>query len=606
MAARQHQAIVELGELALGGLGSAALAGRAVEAAARTLGLAWAAVRGEGLDAEHGTRPAGAACASVPVPVAPDARATLSGCAPPGRELGDDEVSFLRSVANILAATVRRERSDAALLASREQLRAVLDNTEAVIYIKGPDLRYRLVNRRFRELFGEHLPETGGFTTADIVDAHTSAAITANDRHVLQTGEPIEVEQAVPTPGGEERVYVSLMFPVRDGRGGVAGVGGIAVDVSERRRAEREREALEARMHQAQRLESVGQLAGGIAHDFNNLLAVIRNYAGFIADELPEGTQARDDVEQVRRATERATALTQQLLLFSRQELARAEVLDINAAVLQTEQLLRRTLGAQVALHTDLGEGLPRVEIDPGLVEHVLINLALNARDAMPAGGSLTIRTAPRSDGAGAVLEVADTGAGMAPEVVARAQEPFFTTKPQGEGTGLGLATAHGVVARAGGTLELRSAPGAGTVVTIALPAAPGSAAATGGATVAEEGARGDGRTVLVVEDEEALRTLVVRVLTGHGYAVVAAADAREALAVAERPDLLLTDVVMPGMPGNELAEELRRRWPGLPVLLMSGYTDEADLRGSGVLAKPFDAQALLRRVGASLAGSED
>ncbi len=252
--------------------------------------------------------------------------------------------------------------------------------------------------------------------------------------------------------------------------GKVYGVGLIATDVTEGLRSQEERKDLEARLHRVDRLESIGRLAGGIAHDFNNLLAVIRNYAQFLIEDLPEGSQSREDLEQIRRAVDRATSLTRQLLIFARKERSAPRPLQLNEIVGDTERLLHRTLGEDIHLRTRLDHGLPPVELDPGQAEQVLINLALNARDAMPTGGTLTISTA-RGDGDTVLLSVSDTGTGMSDEVADRAFEPFFTNKPEGKGTGLGLAMVYGVITGAGGNVDLETAEGEGTTLTLSLPA---------------------------------------------------------------------------------------------------------------------------------------
>ena len=358
------------------------------------------------------------------------------------------------------------------------------------------------------------------------------------------------------------------------------------------RREQEERERLETRLAQAQRLETVGQLAGGIAHDFNNILAVILNHAHFVHRELPEGSPLRDDVKQISHAAERASELTRQLLIFSRRDPAVPQTVDVNALVEETERLLRRTIGERVALATSLCEDRCYVEADPSQLEHVLLNLVVNARDAMPDGGTITI--ASERDGERIVLTVADEGAGMEPEVVARAFEPFFTTKPKGRGTGLGLATVYGTITDAGGEVRIDSAPAEGTTVRIAMPAvgAPAAPPPDDG----PENADGAGATVLLVEDEAAVRRLTRRILESGGFRCLDAADGDEALelfaAHRDEIDLVLTDVVMPRMSGPELAERIGDGGP--PVLYMSGYADE---RLPGTIEKPFAADELLRRV---------
>jgi two-component system, cell cycle sensor histidine kinase and response regulator CckA len=368
-----------------------------------------------------------------------------------------------------------------------------------------------------------------------------------------------------------------------------------------------ERKRLEAQLRQSQRLESVGQLAGGIAHDFNNFLSVIRGYARFLLDGLDEEDARRSDAAEIEKAAERASRLTSQLLVFSRNEVVQRRVVDMAEVLGGLTSLLARTLGENVSFQTDAERPLSRVVADPTQMEQVLVNLAVNARDAMPSGGELRIELANVTeglDGADAVrLTVRDTGAGMAPEVVEHAFEPFYTTKPKGEGTGLGLATVYGIVTQTGGTIEIDSAPGKGTTIELLLPATdaePDTPPASGnGAAGAKRG-----ETVLVVEDEAAVRRLTCRILAREGYTVLDAADGPRALATWDEHsgeiDLLLTDVVMPGMSGKELADRL-----GIEPVFMSGYTDDVISRhgmdGLRLVQKPFDAHTLLGAVRSAL-----
>jgi signal transduction histidine kinase/ActR/RegA family two-component response regulator len=388
-----------------------------------------------------------------------------------------------------------------------------------------------------------------------------------------------------------------------------------------------DRALLENQLQQAQRLESLGQLAGGVAHDFNNLLAVILNYTAFVSEELQAAvdrgehgwSQVNDDVVQIQRAAERAIALTHQLLTFGRREVVQPKLLNLNAVVRDLEALLRRAIGAHVLLTVNLQPGLWTVLIDPGQVEQILINLAVNARDAMSAGGMLRIETAnvtvdeeygtrlhPLPAGSYVRVRVADTGTGMPPEVVRRAFEPFFTTKPEGAGTGLGLATVYGIVTQAGGHIEIDSEPGHGTLITALLPAVDtsGTLPVAGESHPAQVSRPANGETVLLVEDEEAMREVSRRILQRSGYRVLDAADGQSALRIAasqqDRIDLLITDVVMPHMLGKEVAERVRLFHPEARVLYMSGYArpvlaEQGTLdRTVALLSKPFSEAELL------------
>lgn len=395
----------------------------------------------------------------------------------------------------------------------------------------------------------------------------------------------------------------------------------------ERLRAEAEQEKLRNQVHQAQRLESLGQLAGGIAHDFNNLLAVIINYASFVADDLEAAVAVdgderwrgtREDIKQIRIASERAAQLTHQLLAFARREVVQPEVVDVNRVVEDVQQLLRRTLGEHIELRSSLAEELHPVLIDPGQVEQILVNLAVNARDAMPNGGVLTIDTAnvevdeqyasSRAEltaGPHMRLRVSDTGVGMSTDVLEQAFDPFFTTKPAGQGTGLGLATVYGIVKQAGGYAQVYSEQGVGTTFTALLPASGRPLGQPGSAS--EAGRTAGGETVLLVEDEKALREVTRRILAAGGYRVIAAANGPEALAVAAEQadtiDLLLTDVIMPQMAGTQLARRVQELRPSLRVVFMSGFAqpilDSSELLEDGVelIEKPFSALELLGKI---------
>ena len=387
-------------------------------------------------------------------------------------------------------------------------------------------------------------------------------------------------------------------------------------DISERAESEREK-ALQEQLDRARRLESVGQLAGGIAHDFNNILGVIMNYAEFVADELDADSQAHQDVEEIRRAAERAAALTRQLLIFSRREVAKPEVMYLRNVIADLENLLRRALGERIELETHFGSERMPVLIDPGQIEQVLVNLAVNARDAMPDGGRLVIEI-ERADldeeyaymhpdtepGAYVRLKVSDTGMGMSPETVEKVFEPFFTTKS--DGTGLGLATVYGIVTGAGGRIDVYSEPGMGTTIKIHLPIV--SETPSEDEPEVHERSEGRGEVVLVVEDEPGVLRMAERILGRAGYSVIGTSNAAEAVEICERQgqplDLLLTDVIMPEMLGTELVERLESIRPGLKVVFMSGYSHAvlapqalADEGDRAFIEKPFSAKGLLETV---------
>jgi PAS domain S-box-containing protein len=397
---------------------------------------------------------------------------------------------------------------------------------------------------------------------------------------------------------------------------------GLAVhlqDVTERKR-------MEAQLAQAQKMESVGRLAGGIAHDFNNLLSVILGYTEVAMNTLPEESQTRADLEQVKQAGDRASELTKQLLSFARRQIVQPQVIDVNDQILTMQKLLGRLIGEHIALEHELAPGPERVRIDRGQLEQVLLNLVVNARDAMPSGGRIQIGTRvdhleeeytrlhpPMLPGPHVRLWVRDNGEGIAPEALPHVFEPFFTTKEVGQGTGLGLATCYGVVTQAGGHIWVESAQGQGTTFQIYLPAAADAQAPVAAAAAPVGAAQGGSERVLVVEDEALVRELATRALRAQGYAVLVAETPARALEIAAEAryemDLLVTDMVMPGMSGKELAAQLTALNAGIKVLFVSGYAEnyivQQGLVAPGVhfLPKPFTPAVLAQKVRAVLDG---
>jgi PAS domain S-box-containing protein len=403
--------------------------------------------------------------------------------------------------------------------------------------------------------------------------------------------------------------------PIRDATGAATGASAIERNITHRLALERERRVLETRLNQSERLESLGRLAGGIAHDFNNLLAVILNYANFVSEELEGNSAARADLGQIRAAAERASELTRQLLAFARREVLQPQVVNLNNVIADVERLLRRTIDEKVELLISLNPEPWLVEADPGQLEQVLVNLAVNARDAMPEGGTLTIdtdnveidagyaETLPTlAPGSYVQLRVSDTGCGMEGYVLEHIFEPFFTTKPPGEGTGLGLPMVFGIVTQNGGDIQLYSELGFGTTCRVLLPStdrAPSVARLAPPPRIVH-----GSETVLVVEDEDALREVVRRILARNGYEVLVSVGGREAIALAERHDsidLLLTDVIMPNMLGKEVAVKIQELHPGTPVLYMSGYARPVlgSTLGEAIelIEKPFSEHLLLSKV---------
>jgi PAS domain S-box-containing protein len=445
-----------------------------------------------------------------------------------------------------------------------------------------------------------------------LVDPEFHAELEAKVGHAYECGGDFEFEYRLRRPDGRTLWMMSRgrAFRAEDGP---ARVVGVSIDISELKAAEAAREKLEQQLGQAQGLEAVGRLAGGVAHDFNNLLLAIRGYGELALSAIDDGGDPREDVEEMLAAADRAATLTRQLLAFSRKQLLQPEILDLNEVVREMEKLLGRLIGEDVELATLLPPGEVYVDADRGQLGQVIANLAVNARDAMPHGGRLGIEvgtaevgadhTAGLSPGRYASLVVSDTGEGMDAATAAQVFEPFFTTKA--EGTGLGLATVHGIVTQSGGSIFVDSEPRHGTTFRIFLPLA--EQVASPRSTPVPAGKRGSGETILLVEDDPLVRPIVARMLETWGYRVLVAEEGGQALDLAERVngpiDLLLSDLVMPGMGGREVAERLGRLRPGIRVLHMSGYTDDAVVRravpdrGAAFIQKPFGSDELARRI---------
>ncbi len=432
----------------------------------------------------------------------------------------------------------------------------------------------------------DELTQTGGFGLADFCDIH----------HVLKNGKSIEVDMAVHWIEYAGKI-AGLVVP-QDGSG---------------------RRQLEEQLRQAQKMEAVGMLAGGIAHDFNNLITIINGYSQMVLGNLLANDENRSSVEQIMKAGERAAELTRQLLTFSRRQVARPKALDLNTVVASTAVMLRRLIGEHIELRIVEGPDLGKVHADPGQLEHVILNLAVNSRDAMPNGGTLILETqnvemeepcagsnVKIAPGRYVMLAVTDTGTGMDEQTRSHLFEPFFTTKAQGHGTGLGLSTAYGIVKQSNGEIVIYSEPEQGTCVKIYFPAVAEAAVEDPGENIPEPVLSGT-ETILLVEDEEAVRKLVRRTLEQQGYKMVVAASGTEALELAQnhpgRIQLVITDVVMPQMGGQQLAGRLKALRPDIQVLYVSGYTESAVVsngslaKGDTFLQKPFTPLALMRCV---------
>jgi two-component system cell cycle sensor histidine kinase/response regulator CckA len=488
----------------------------------------------------------------------------------------------------------------------------VLDSTPVGFALLDRDLRYRRVNPALAAFNGLPVDALIGKTVREVMPGAANQ-IEPSFRQVLSTGVAVidqERNGTSPTEPNKQRHWLSSNYPLRSKSGEIIGVGVTVIDETDRRR-------LEAQLRQSQKMEAVGQLAGGIAHDFNNLLTVIRSYGQLLAMELKSDEPLRHLAEEIDAAAVRAAALTRQLLAFSRQQVMQPRLVDLNTTVGGIEKMLQRLVMSDVVVETSLDPDVGAVHVDQGQLEQVLMNLATNARDAMPNGGRFIIATRnavvdpqfPHRDaeleippGSYVVLSVSDTGVGMTPAVQAHIFEPFFTTKDPGKGTGLGLPMVYGIVRQSGGFVSCYSEVGRGTTFRIYLPQVDGAPESTAiPAATSRTGGRGE--HILLVEDDDALRAATQYYLNRSGYVVTMTADGAEALRAMEESatpvDLVMTDVVMPGMNGRELAESLRTVYPTMRVLLTSGFTQDALLRrhalpdGMAFLEKPYSLEAL-------------
>src|SRR3989475_1106955 len=498
-----------------------------------------------------------------------------------------------------------------ALGESEDRFHAFMDNSPAVAFMKDEDGRFVYVNQLFERFFKLTRLQWMGKTDFDLWPEETARQLRDNDRAILAEDRPAEIFETFPGPDGILRNWLVFKFPVKD-HAGRRFLGGMAVDITERRH-------LGQQLRQALKMETIGKLAGGVAHDFNNLVTIITGDSDMVLSRIGPEDPMRRDIEQIKKAGDRAHSLTRQLLAFSRRQMLQPKVLDLNAVVSNLEPMLHRLIGENIELAIVLKPGLGQVKADPGQLEQVLMNLTINARDAMPHGGKLLFETdnatldevyarqhIPTQPGSYVRLAVSDTGCGMDEATQSRIFEPFFTTKEQGKGTGLGLSTVYGIVKQHDGYIAVDSEVGRGTTFTIYLPRVEDAVEPVVGGAGPDGSPRGE-ETILLVEDEGDVRELAREILEKSGYAVLEAANGPDALRIAARHEgvihLLLTDVVMPQMSGRELARRLVRTRPEVRVLYTSGYIDENMMRRSVVdqdtalLKKPFSSDALVRRV---------
>jgi PAS domain S-box-containing protein len=565
------------------------------------------------------------ACWSVPISsTSGDVLGSFANYYTERRDPSPEDVRIVEIASHLAGIAVERSRNLEALGQSTRLLQQVLETLPVGVWVVGPSGRIVYGNAAGQQLWGgTRYVGIDGFDQFKGWWVESGRPIAPDEwaaNRALRSGE-ITLNELIRIQGfdGSERVILNSAVPITGAGGKIEGAIVLNQDVSEQRAAEEALRRSEEQLRQAQKMEAVGQLAGGIAHDFNNLLTAILSYCDLLLEEVRQGDPIRSDVEQIRQAGLRAAGLTRQLLAFSRRQVLQPKVLSLNNVVAETDGMLRRLIGADIVLDVTCDPGLWYALADPGQIELVLMNLVVNARDAMPHGGRLTISTSNREvtgdssvrpngmrAGSYVALEVSDTGVGIDLANQARIFEPFFTTKDPGKGTGLGLSTAYGIVQQSGGHITLESAPGRGATFTVLLPRHIGNDPPAA-SKVDRRRLPGGTETLLLVEDEAAVRSSARRLLERQGYSVLEARHGADALRIVEESgrsiDLVVTDLVMPEMGGKELAERLRAHRPGLKILFMSGYTEKAIAAdgvmppNTGFVEKPFTVEQLMRRL---------
>ena len=518
---------------------------------------------------------------------------------------GDDELAFLAGAINGMLEDLQQTEVDRD--EGRARLSMIIEKMPAVLWTTDKDLRFTSSVGAGLANIGLRPNQIAGLTLQEYFHNDDPGFPPVAAHLKALAGEPISYEM-----DWDKRTFESYVQPMRDSEGDVTGIIGIALDVTERKH-------LAEQLRQSQKMQAVGQLAGGVAHDFNNLLMVVKGHAEILLNRIPPNSPLRSNAESVDRAADRAAALTRQLLAFSRMQVLRPRVLDLNEVVSGMTKMFSRVIGENIDMTFVPGTSLGRVKADPGQIEQVLLNLVVNARDAMPDGGRLTIETSNVhldrnysathhniQPGPWVMLTVTDTGCGMDAQTQARIFEPFFTTKEKGKGTGLGLATVYGVVKQSGGFIYVYSEVGQGTTFKVYLPIVTADVDKEAAEKAPALPPRGS-ETVLFVEDEESVRELVVDYLRDAGYHVLEASDGAQALEMAAHHQgtiqILVTDVVMPRISGRELASQITAARPNIKVLFISGYTDDSIFRhgvlqgGVAYLQKPFNLKAIAQKI---------
>jgi PAS domain S-box-containing protein len=540
----------------------------------------------------------------------------------------DEEGNLAGGVHVMSDITERMEAEEAiritqeALGQERDLLNSLLDNIPDQIWIKDTNSKFVRTNKATALWFGLSDPDQvvgkGGF---DFFTEEFARQEYEGEQELIRSGKTVVGKEAKETWPDREDTWVSTTkVPLCNPEGDIIGIIGISRDVTEHKK-------LEEQFRQSQKMEAVGRLAGGVAHDFNNMMTVVIGYSEFLLSKLKKEDAEYKSVEGIMNAGKRAASLTQQLLAFSRKQVFQPHVVNLNALVTDLEKMLKRLIGEDIDLQLDLDSKLGAVRADPSQIDQIIMNLAVNARDAMPRGGKIAIETAnveldeeyarlhmEVQPGPYVMLAVSDTGSGMDKETQSRIFEPFFSTKEEGKGTGLGLSTVYGIVKQSGGNIWVYTEPGQGTTFKIYFPRIEEAAEARKQEEASDKSFRGS-ETILLVEDEEMVRDLAYKVLAEMGYKVLAASNGEEALQICEQHKepihLMLTDVVMPKMSGRELAEGSVRWYPELKVIYMSGYTDSSVIRngmlepGVNFVQKPFTPLSLTKKVREVLDASE-